>query len=121
GGGLGRVASEPPGAGRMTEVAARQLTRVAVRRLPRPGLDLGLGAVGLACGGVAVWSAAGVDPTDLGDGGLSPALTPAFWAAVVALNLAFVLSLGRRAAPWLSPVLVAGLVLLLYGPAGVLG
>ena len=105
----------------MTEVAARQLTRVAVKRLPRPGLDLGLGALGLACGGVAVWSAAGVNATDLGDGGLAPALTPVFWAAVVALNLAFVLSLGRRTAPWLSPVLVAGLVLLLYGPAGVLG
>src|SRR5688572_13651124 len=100
----------------MTEVAARHLTHVTVKWLPRPGFDLGLGAFGLVCGAVAIWSTVGISPTELGDGGLAPALTPVFWAALVGLNLAFVLSLGRRAAPWLSPVLVAGLVLLLYGP-----
>jgi len=105
----------------MTNVAVRQLTDVAVRALPRPGVDLGIGALALLCGGVAVWSAAGVETTALGDGGLAPALAPVFWVAVVGLNLAFVLSLGRRVAVWLSPALVAGLLLLLYAPASVLG
>ena len=105
----------------MTNVATRQMTNLAVRALPRPGIDLGIGALALLCGGVALWSAAGVDPTDLGDGGLAPALAPVFWVAVVGLNLAFVLSLGRRVAPWLSPTLVAGLLLLLYAPASVIG
>ena len=86
-----------------------------------PALDVVIGVLALLCGGVAVWSAAGMDPTDLGDGGLAPALPPVFWVAVVGLNLAFVLSLGRRVPAWLSPALVTGLLLLLYGPASVLG
>jgi hypothetical protein len=105
----------------MTNVATRQMTDFAVRTLPRPGVDLGICVLALLCGGVALWSAARVDPTDLGDGGLAPALAPVFWVAVVGLNLAFVLSLGRRVAVWVSPTLVAGLLLLLYAPASVIG
>ncbi|MCW2765193.1 MAG: glycosyltransferase [Nocardioides sp.] len=105
----------------MTDVAARRMTDVALKALPRPGVDFGIGALGLLCGVVAFWSTTGVNPTEVGDGGLAPVLPPIFWVAVVGLNLAFVLSLGRRVSSWLSPTLVAGLVLLLYAPAGVVG
>jgi hypothetical protein len=104
-----------------TDVAARPTTDVAAKTLPRPGMDLGIGALGLLCGVVALWSAAGVDPIEVGDGGLAPALPPVFWVAVVGLNIAFVLSLGRRVSSWLSPILVVGLLLLLYAPAAVVG
>jgi hypothetical protein len=62
-----------------------------------------------------------VDPAEVGDGGLAPVLPPVFWVAMVGLNLAFVLSLGRRVSSWLPPTLVAGLLLLIYAPASVIG
>lgn len=105
----------------MTNVTARLMTGVTAKRLPRPALDVGIGALGLLCGGVTAWSAAVVDPSELGDGGLAPVLPPVFWVALVGLNLAFVLTLGRRVASWLPPTLVAGLLLLLYAPSGLVG
>jgi hypothetical protein len=105
----------------MSDVTARQVTDAAVKTLPRPGLDLIIAVFALLCGGVAVWAASGVTPTELGDGGLAPVLPPAFWVAVVGLNLAFVLSLGRSVPAWLSPTLIVGLLLLLYAPASVVG
>ena len=106
----------------VTEVVAdRRAADGPVNTRPRPRLDVVIGVLALLCGGVAVWSAAGANPADLGDGGLAPSLPPVFWVAVVGLNLAFVLSLGRRVPSWLSPALVTGLLLLLYGPASVLG
>jgi hypothetical protein len=105
----------------MTQFAPRYMADVSVKVLPRPGVNLGIGALGLLCGGLAVWSAAGVIPTEIGDGGLAPVLPAGFWVAVVGLNFAFVLSLGRSTPSWLPPTLVAGLVALLYAPASVVG
>jgi len=104
----------------VTNVTDRMRTGVASRSLS-PGIDVGVGALGLLSGGVAAWSAAGVEPSEIGDSGLAPALPPVFWVALVGLNIAFVLSLGRRVAPWLPPTLVSGLLLLLYAPAGMFG
>ena len=92
-------------------------------RLPGPAAAVaGLGVLSVA---LALLAATRVDDVDnLGDMGLAPALPVGFWVAVVGLNLAFVLSLvaGRGAprlerwsAPWLSPGLLAGLVLIVYG------
>ena len=105
----------------MTNVTTRVRIGVAARSVTRPGIDGAVGALGLLSGGVAAWSAATVDLSEIGDSGLAPALPPVFWVALVGLNIAFVLSLGRRVAPWLPPTLVTGLLLLLYAPAGMFG
>jgi hypothetical protein len=75
----------------VTEVVAdRRAADGPVNTRPRPRLDVVIGVLALLCGGVAVWSAAGANPADLGDGGLAPSLPPVFWVAVVGLNLPWV-------------------------------
>lgn len=72
-----------------------------------------LTAVGVV---VSLWAAASVvHLSDIGDGGLAPVLPPSYWAGVVAVNLAFVLSLTRRSPLWLSCLLLGALVLVIYG------
>ena len=87
----------------------------------RPRLDLALGVLAVASGVVGLWAANRTSPLTTPDGGLAPVLPPIYWVAAVTVNVALVLSLGRRVSPLLHPTLVAGLVLLLYAPCAVVG
>lgn len=73
-------------------------------------------AVALLGTALCLVTASLVQPEDIGDGGLAPALPPLFWAGVVAVNAAFVAGLARRTLPaWFSGLVLTCHVLVIYG------
>ena len=89
-------------------------TGVLIRRLPPASLDGLLAGCALACVVGGLLSAGTIDLSRVDDRGLAPLVPVGFWIALLGLNSAFVVALGRRSV-WLIAVLVGSLILLLGG------